>query len=73
MIQLLLRLEMLKFINSSEEKLRGIHVESNFPLTITSRNFAKKPVINFYALARISTHMNHNKLRILMSVTNGKL
>ena len=37
-------------VNSSEEKLLGVHIDSNLSLTITSRNFAKMPVVNFMHL-----------------------
>ena len=37
-------------VNSSDEELLAVHIDSNSPLTIMSRNFAKEPVINFMHL-----------------------
>ena len=67
-IQLLLRrlIEMLKSLIALKRNYLEFILIANSPLTITSRNFAKKSVIKLYALARISPHMDHNKLRILM-------
>ena len=50
MIQLLLKLEMLKSLIALKRSYLKFILIANSPLTITSRNFAKKQVINFMHL-----------------------
>ena len=53
-------------VNSSEEKLLGVHIDSKLSFDHYVSKLCQNASNKLYALARISPHMDHNKLRILM-------
>jgi hypothetical protein len=53
-------------VNSSEEKLLGIHIDSKLSFDHHVSKLCKKASNKLYALARISPYMDQSKLRTLM-------
>ena len=53
-------------VNSSEEKLIGVHIDSKLSFDRHVSKLCQKVSKKVYALARISPHLNQNKLRYLM-------
>ena len=53
-------------VNSSEEKLLGVHIDSKLSFYRHVSKLCQKASNKLYALARISPYMNQNKLRYLM-------
>ena len=53
-------------VNSSEEKLLGVHIDSKLSFAHHVSKLCQKASNKLYALARISPYMDRNKLRILM-------
>ena len=53
-------------VNSSEEKLLGVHIDSKLSFDHHVSKLCQKASNKLYALARICPYMDHNKLRILM-------
>ena len=52
-------------VNSSEEKLLGVHIDSKLSFDYHVSKHCQKASNKLYALARISPHMDQNKLRNL--------
>ena len=53
-------------VNSSEEKLLGVHIDSKFSFDYHVSKLCQKASNKLYALACISPYKDHNKLRNLI-------
>ena len=60
------KIETTHVVNSSEEKLLGVHIDSKISFDYLVSNPCQKARNKLYALARIFPYMDQNKLRNLM-------